>query len=179
MYKNCRTPQSARRQQSMEQGLLRAMARQRYEEITVSALCRQMEIPRKAFYRYFDSLDDALYALLDHSLLECDRAMLYTGRLLPVRELERFFRFWQEHAPLLDALARSGLSSRLIERALVYNTEHPHSQLTADAREGEPAATVLVLFVMLQWHHGGCRRSPAEMAQSTAQLLSHPLLDTE
>ena len=53
MYKLCKTEQSAQRQRSLEEGLLPAMKTKRYEEITISDLCSQMEIPRKSFYRYF------------------------------------------------------------------------------------------------------------------------------
>ena len=51
MYKLCKTEQSARRQRELEQGLLAAMSTHQYEEITVSDLCDQMNIPRKSFYR--------------------------------------------------------------------------------------------------------------------------------
>ena len=51
MYKLCKTEQSARRQRELEEGLLSAMKLWRYDEITISDLCEQMEIPRKAIYR--------------------------------------------------------------------------------------------------------------------------------
>ena len=40
------------------------------EEISVSDLCDRLNIPRKSFYRYFSSKDGALFALLDHTLME-------------------------------------------------------------------------------------------------------------
>ena len=70
MYKLCKTEQSAQRQRELERGLLNAMSTHQYEEISVSDLCDQMEIPRKSFYRYFSSKDGALHALIDHTLLE-------------------------------------------------------------------------------------------------------------
>ena len=70
MYKLCKTEQSAARQKELEQGLLAAMSVQNYEEITISDLCKKMNIPRKSFYRYFTSKEGALHALLDHTILE-------------------------------------------------------------------------------------------------------------
>ena len=70
MYKLCKTEQSAQRQRELEQGLLKMMLQCRYEDISVSDLCDQLEIPRKSFYRYFSSKDGALYALLDHTMME-------------------------------------------------------------------------------------------------------------
>ena len=55
MYKRCIAEQSARRQRELEQGLLEIMATRRYEDITIMELCSWLDIPRKAFYRYFSS----------------------------------------------------------------------------------------------------------------------------
>ena len=70
MYKLCKTEQSALRQRLFEDALLAEMTQRRYEDITVSDLCRRMNVPRKAFYRYFDGKDGALFAMLDHRLME-------------------------------------------------------------------------------------------------------------
>ena len=70
MYKLCKTERSANRQRQLEEGLLTAMETTRYDDISVSDLCEQMDIPRKSFYRYFDSKDGALQALIDHTLME-------------------------------------------------------------------------------------------------------------
>ena len=70
MYKFCKTEQSVQRQRELEQGLLTMMEHQRFEEISVSDLCDRLNIPRKSFYRYFSSKDGALFALLDHTLME-------------------------------------------------------------------------------------------------------------
>ena len=78
MYKLCKTEQSAQRQRQLEEGLLTAMKTKRYEEITISDLCEQMDIPRKSFYRYFSSKDGALHALIDHTLLDFEQ---HTGIL--------------------------------------------------------------------------------------------------
>ena len=65
MYKLCKTEQSARRQREIEQALLNALMRKNYESVTITELCDDLGMPRKTFYRYFDSKDDTLYALID------------------------------------------------------------------------------------------------------------------
>ena len=55
MYKLCKTGQSAQRQKELERGLLKMMKHRRFEEISVSDLCDQMQLPRKSFYRYFSA----------------------------------------------------------------------------------------------------------------------------
>ena len=174
MYKVCKTDQSARRQQQMEQALLDAMEKRRYEEITVVGLCQGMGVPRKAFYRYFDSKDDALYALLDHTLLDCSRAMLAGSE--ERQKLENYFRFWLDRRKLLDALERSGLSGQLIERALWHNTAQGEMPSPLGPKGREEILVLLTMVLVVQWHHSGYRQPPEEMAAGLTRLLSAPLL---
>ena len=123
MYKLCKTEQSAQRQRQLEEGLLKVMGNTSYDEISVSDLCQQMEIPRKSFYRYFTSKDGALHALIDHTLMEFeafDELYKVGEKRTLQRDLEKFFLFWIRRKPLLDALQRSSLSGALIERAINY-----------------------------------------------------------
>ena len=78
MYKTCHTEESTRRQRELEQGLLEAMGRQPYKKITLTELCRQLNVPRKTFYRYFPTKEDCLLALIDHTLSDCN-AVALTG----------------------------------------------------------------------------------------------------
>ena len=131
MYKLCKTEQSAARQRELEQCLVSLMNSRRYEEITVSDFCLHAGIPRKAFYRYFSSKDGALYALIDHTMLEFEGfSEPYErgeNRTL-VKDMEAFFLFWKHRKDVLDALAHSGLSGILIERAISY--VHSGSMMT-------------------------------------------------
>ena len=74
MYKICQTEQSIRRQRELEAGLLKMLQKRRYEDISVSDLCGELQIPRKSFYRYFSNKDGALMALLDHTLMEFEQS---------------------------------------------------------------------------------------------------------
>ena len=124
MYKLCKSEQSAARQRQLELGLLEMMGQKRYDDITVSELCDFLQIPRKSFYRYFSSKDGALHALIDHTMMNYEgfNAVYTPGdRRTPERELQQFFLFWVEHKPLLDALAKSGMSGILVERAMGYS----------------------------------------------------------
>ena len=68
MYKKCKTLKSSERQKEFEQTLLDMFERVPFSEITVVALCKEMEVPRKAFYRYFNRIEDVLDALMDEML---------------------------------------------------------------------------------------------------------------
>ena len=185
MYKLCKTEQSANRQRQLEQGLLQAMLTQQYDEISVSDLCLQLSIPRKAFYRYFDGKEGALHALLDHTLMayESFPAIYAEGeKRTLVRDLEQFFQFWIRQKPLLDALQRSGLSGVLIERAIAQaavETTVPRRFLEADEKQIQQHVTMFgvcgLMSMVLQWHHGGYTESARFMATVAVRLLTQPL----
>ena len=185
MYKLCKTEQSAARQRQLEQGLLEIMMRTRYEDISVSDLCDQLQIPRKSFYRYFNSKDGALHALLDHTLMEFeDYALGYqSGHVRTVHlDLESFFLFWYHHRDLLDALSRSGIVGLLIERAIAYSLTDdilPRRFLPDDSLEMQKQITMFgvcgMMSMVLTWHYSGFDKSAEEMASTAARLLSQPL----
>ena len=185
MYKMCKTEQSASRQRELEKGLLQAMNAHYYDEISVSDLCDQLGVPRKSFYRYFSGKDGALHALIDHTLLEYESFpnMLKPGEMRThQKDLERFFLFWKEQKPLLDALERSGLSGILVERANRFALQEGHlprqfQKMDPRIRELAMAFSVCGLMSMiLHWHRGGFAVSPAEMTQLAQSILTAPLL---
>lgn len=185
MYKICHTEQSAARQRMIENALLQLMLKQRYEDISVSDLCDQLEIPRKSFYRYFSSKDGALYALLDHTMMEFFSSGVSTVGLVPntqMGDLDRYFVFWSGHGDLLDALKRNGLSGILVERAMdlalrerlmpgyLRNVPQDIQQLALSF------AVCGLLSMVLQWHGQGFKANPAEMTKVALSILTKPLI---
>ena len=185
MYKLCKTEQSARRQRELEQGLLAAMSTHQYEEITVSDLCDQLNIPRKSFYRYFSSKDGALNALIDHTLLEFEGFSSVDGtaeKRTHQTDLEHFFRFWKERRTLLDALARSGISGTLVLRAIDHamsDVGMPLRFLPQQERLAREHATMFgvcgLMSMVLNWHNNGFLLSESQMASIAVELLTKPL----
>ena len=185
MYKLCKSEQSAARQRELEQGLLKAMLTQQYEDISISSLCDQMGIPRKSFYRYFSNKDGALFALLDHTLMEFEqapRSVSAHARNKAVGDLERFFLFWHENRELLEVLIRNRLSGLLVERATNHALhEHmmPSYLLNKDASIQQLALTFAIcglLAVVMQWHQNGYQEPAEQMAHIATMMLTKPLV---
>lgn len=184
MYKLCKTEQSARRQRQLEQGLLEMMKHHRFEEISVSDLCDQMNLPRKSFYRYFSSKDGALFALLDHTLME----FYETGSLeglrggTPTGDLERLFAFWKTHKELIDAVIRSNLTGMLVERAVSLAKQEQLMPGYVKAWEDTLKDVAMsfavcgLMSMVLQWHKDGYRIPTEKMAQAAVVMLSRPLI---
>ena len=186
MYKQCRTEQSASRQRHLEQGLLQMMLKRQFEEISVSDLCEEIGVPRKAFYRYFSGKDGALHALIDHTLLDFEQ---FSGILVgsnPTniqQELRSFFEFWLQHRQFLDALERSSLSGVLVQRAISQAQNEytmPRYQTNAEIRRIQSHAITFcicgIMSMVTRWHRSGYAESPAELAQIAATLLTRPLI---
>jgi len=184
MYKQCRTEQSAARQRQLEQGLLQVMLKRQYDEISVSDLCEEIGVPRKAFYRYFSGKDGALYSMIDRALMDFEIHSTSTEMYepeTPMDYMKYVFVYWTEHQNLLDALKKSNLSGMLIQRALDFSQNIdaiPRFMLIRDKRLREYGTMFMVCGLMtmiVQWHNDGFSKSITEMAELTMQLLTKPL----
>jgi AcrR family transcriptional regulator len=185
MYKLCKTEQSAQRQRQLEHGLLTMMLGTEYEQISVSDLCDAMQVPRKSFYRYFASKDGALYALIDHTLMEYESTTLNhtdSEQRSVQRELTQFFQFWIEKKSFLDALQKSRMSGMLVERSMNHATAMhgiPARFLSDDHPEVRRQVILFcvsgLMSMVLSWHYESYPRSPAQMAAIATRLLSRPL----
>lgn len=184
MYKICQTDQSFQRQRAMENGLLQLLEKRRYEDISISELCDHLQIPRKAFYRYFSGKDGALYALLDHTMMDFYMGDYHGGSSAAPVDLEQYFLFWYEHRALLGALVRSGLSGILVERATSFALQErmiPRHMLNWDSDFQEIALSFAICGLMsmvLQWNNQGFQKTPKEMTKIAITMLTQPLLPT-
>ena len=184
VYKLCKSEQSASRQRQLELGLLELMQSVPYHQISVTDLCSRLQIPRKAFYRYFADREGALYSLIDHTLMEYESvAQLVRAENRTITgDLEKFFLFWKNQKPLLDALSRSEISSLLVNRIIqqtINNSTIPGRFLTSDSEEMQPYVIQFALqgmmSMVLQWHSNGFSESSADLAIRAARLLTRPL----
>lgn len=179
MYKICHTEESSQRQRALEQGLLEVLSAQPYEKITLTDLCRHLEIPRKSFYRYFPTKDDCLLALIDYTLSDCNDIALkgWDGsHALDAQVQLRFFRYWKEHQVFLDAVQKNSLQHLLLDRTtLIVDRMKENTEQHNFARDQvEYFIAHGLMTTVLRWHHFGFPGSPEEMASVFGKLLSSP-----
>lgn len=184
VYKLCKTEQSAARQRQLELGLLEIMQTVPYGQISITDLCNRLQIPRKAFYRYFTDKEGALYSLIDHTLMEYEnfsRPSRTESRTI-TGDLEKFFLFWKSQKLLLDAFARSNLSHVLIHRTIHHTINDIGISgrfLAADPEAAQPRVIQFALWgmmsMMLQWHSSGFAEPVRDLAILAARLLTKPL----
>lgn len=179
MAKTCTTEKTAIRQRWIENGLLELMQRCKFEDISVTDLCRYLNLSRRSFYRYFSDMEDVLDCLMNHTFQ--DMGITDTG--LTVAELEKYYEFWLCHKPLLNALAYSGMYSKITEYAMRYTNEESLKRYLPGNDLGMDLSREMNLFVisglsslMISWHGEGFQKSPSQMACIAYRMLSEPLL---
>ncbi len=188
MYKICKTESSTRRQREIEETLFLLLKQKNYEDITITELSEKMNMPRKAFYRYFDSKDDALFALIDHKMLEYDafasNKSNNTRRSL-TGELEDYFKFWMKQRELLTVLDKSSLMGILIERTVNFPIGERISITKFLPSEKDEArekifkfAFVGLVYTMIEWYRADFDATPRDMATLACRMLKVPLFPT-
>lgn len=179
MAKTCTTEKTALRQRWIEKGLLDLMQERKFEDVAVTDLCQYLELPRRSFYRYFRDMDDVLDSLMHHTFQ--DMVIADTG--LTVAELQKYYEFWFCQRPLLNALAHSGMHSKITEYAMRYANEESLKKHLPVNDPGVNLSREMNLFVisglaslMISWHADGFQKTPEQMACISYRMLSEPLL---
>ncbi len=184
MYKVCKTEDSAARQRQMEEALLLALARQPYDKITIRSICESLPIPRKTFYRYFSAKEDLLLSLIDHRLSDCNGVVFSDwegNRQFDKATLERFFSFWQEEKPFLDAIVGNHFWPLLLERTtqIVDTMKETATEPKTDSFAREQIEYFIshgLMSSILRWHHFGYPCSSRDMAEEFSAVLCSPNL---
>lgn len=157
MYKICKTEKSIERQKLFQTTLLSMMEKQKFQDITVTSLSKEMGIPRKTFYRYFEVLEDVLFATIDDAIT---RSFLY----LEVKaDIEGFFSYWKKNKYLLDMLEKNGLSPLLINRIYEKFNAGISKEGVSNKNLKYSGYIAAIMTMLVSWHHTGMRQSPKEM----------------
>ena len=185
MYKLCKTEQSVKRQREIELALFEMMKVRNYEDISVTALCEAVGMPRKAFYRYFDSKDDAVRGYVEHTLYEYEgfrKTDEKSGKRSLRRELEMYFEFWQRHKEELRVFERSGLINLIANCSINFPIGDRISTAKFLPNDSDVTRKYIFKFafsglttLMLEWYKGGFPASVEQMAEVASRLLSKPL----
>lgn len=187
MYKACKTQQSAKRQQYIVDCLLRMWCRQSYDSITVSALCQDAGVPRKTFYRYFESKDDVFSFALDSLIIKYES---FAGPYAPnephtpEKDMEKLFSFYQTHDFILELMLRDNMTGVVIERTAKYIWEQEAAAQLRYTSESSMFRQMAVLFstcglfaLILDWYKKGYPCTAREMALVARQLLTNPMFE--
>jgi hypothetical protein len=156
----------------------------RYEDITITEICETLKMPRKAFYRYFDSKDDAVHALIEHKMIEYEGfSQKNTGANITIKkEIENFFLFWYKNRDMIEVLDKNELLSMLFMKALSFPIKDfisiskylPNDSDWAKDRIFEFAVCGL-MFEAMSWYREGFKTNVSDIVDVSFRILSQPL----
>lgn len=179
MAKICTNEKTASRQRWIENGLLELMQEQKFEDITVTALCLHLDLSRRSFYRYFNDIEDVLDSLMHRTFQEMPPLTGFFG----ISELTASYDFWLQRKALLSALIRSEMPGKLTEYTLKYVDETVlKKSLNADLSELEISHEVSLFVVtglaslLVSWYLEGFLKAPEQMARIAYRMLTAPIL---
>lgn len=179
------TAAAERRQYKIENCLLEYMQAMPYSQISITEMCRQMDISRRAFYTYFPDKDSCLYALIDRMI---------RGSMLNVADLPGsgisaydacriYFEYWKGHGEFLQLLVKQGFSGLFRERdAQYYSSEGRFLYELLNAPEVKADMDLLDAFtdlrsgMVVRWCVRGFDASVEEIARKYYRLISIPMI---
>lgn len=186
MYKDCRTERSAQRQRQFAHEMMEMLYHQPYEDITISMLCERVNMPRKAFYRYFESKRDILFLIADEFLHHYENENnLHLSKQQDTlqEEMKHIFVAARQSKSLFRVLERDSLrdtyfgyiieqcfsNADITRRLVLQNTQ---TQLWMSYL----FVTSGLLILIVDWLSRGCLESEQEMAETAASLFTQPLI---
>jgi AcrR family transcriptional regulator len=182
MYKTCKTTKSKLRQREIEQALISLMASTPFADVSVTALCAHLDMPRKSFYRYFDAKEDVLDAFMDHLLEECDAITLSDATLR--QRVEQLLFFAKRKKDLLDILSKNDLLRTLVIRACTRSFSDEDALAKILPNEPQWVRPMIARFttagfatLVLDWYKDDFARPVGEMTDICCRMLARPLLN--
>ena len=164
MYKICKTPKSEARQNEFQSTLISMLKKQKMEDITIVSLCQEMDISRKTFYQYFDTIEDVLYMIIDKEMRDAFLLLEYNP------EVNDFFQFWVKKKWLLDLLEKNEMSNLLVERAYSFSNIYQEEGMSIQNMKYAGWISAIIT-VLLLWHHKGMQQTTEEMQKTIYDMF--------
>jgi|GEM_PF-1449213 len=187
MYKQCKNKNAQRRQIEIALSLMHLMEKQQLQHITVKDICDNINVPRRAFYRYFETKNDCLTAMLDYIILSYES---YPKKYNTLQErtleldMETFFDFYYQNQIYLKIIFNNDLFSLLLQRYVYWtknaNQVYDLDYLLGEENNREKHYSLLfcmsgLVFSLFNWYYDGCQPSPKEMAKIISKNLINGL----
>lgn len=184
MYKQCKSNQSAQRQEHIANCLQVLIREKGYDEISITELCQHAEVPRNAFYRYFADKESVLKYLFDQSMCALLEKVMHAYEA--DREMELvdciacWLKYYRENDSLWDVFKESRhnlLFGQLVQYCgkladplykLDFNNQHTKYMIfLAYGMQG----------ILDAWKYSGYAQREDELALQLCNVLRTPMKD--
>ncbi len=169
-------PIPAASQQKFDAFLMELLGSIQYEDITVSMICKNADIDRRTFYRYFDNKQDVLHSYMDNIFSEYLERMERLQSISAIEYLQLFFGFWSNgHRDFLCALQHNKLLYMAFTENQLYLTEISSIMDAMLGRSSNSYETSYraggLINVLSAWIANGFAESSDEMAAVISRVL--------
>lgn len=184
MYKNCQTTRSRERQRFIAYTLVEMMGEMSFREVQITELCRRADVPRKAFYRYFDTKEDVIAFLAVTALEESSKDGDFILKSLDYGEGMgvHLFQYWRDHKELFRALTDPDSYGIFMHEyiKMIMEKELGHSRVShyhENARSVALFSAVGFIAMLQMWQRQGFQKSPEEIGKLYNEMLTKPLYE--
>ncbi len=174
-----------RRRLQIENCLYENLLHTPYPSVSVSDICRQVGISRKAYYNYYPDKDTCFLAIIDRTIREMNLYVTTTvsDQSPPMEVAVAMMTYWREHRDLLDICVRNNLLHYVIAQHMCHVMEEDRAVLDMmSTPEVKSDADILVCYstsqltLMLQWYLRDFQDPVEDMAKKLLRILHVPLL---
>jgi len=185
MYKQCKSEKSAQRQMHIVTCLQTMLREKRYDEISITELCRKAEVPRSVFYRYFADKDAVLWYAIDHMMDALLKIMLQINDSQQNWQLTDYLAYWlvnfRENEVLWQIIESGSMHHTLLGQMVRYQTKMANPLYKVDFNNEETKRTIFFAYgiqgILDVWRALGYTQSEQEVARQLCNLLHTPLLE--
>lgn len=156
--------------------LLELLKQKKYENISVTEICKKAKLSRKTFYVYFAQKDDLLSHLSEDLCLAFSLTDDFSGYY-------HFFVFWYHLQDWLEVLIANNLFYPITMQSIYKYNEllYPKNWNESLGEHFEKRSLILefvyagLMRLVVRWHENGFKESPEEMAALADFILSGAL----
>ena len=187
MYKQCKNKNAIKRQEELAEQIIEMLQKKKLDNVTVSELCGHVNVPRKSFYRYFESKDDIRQYLIDRYIktyLEYDSKQASPEN--SVEALMVTLSYWKANRKLMIAIMNSGAIPLLEDSISEYLTERGFGEFASIHSKDSFAYTLgvrllvhCVFVIITDWLQTNCRASVPDAAALIVDVITNPLVKTK
>lgn len=184
MYKQCKSNQSAQRQEHIANCLQVLIREKGYDEISITELCQRAGVPRNTFYRYFADKESVLKYLFDHSMYTLLEKVMYAYEANHEMELVDCIACWLQYYRENDSLWDVFKESRhnlLFGQLVQFYGKLADSLYKLDFNNQKTKYMIFLAYgiqgILDVWKYTGYAQSEKDLAMQMVNVLKTPLKD--
>jgi len=186
MYKECKSPSSSKRQEEIAHCFSEILNEMPYENITITQLCKRINIPRNTLYRYFTGKEAILQYLLEDTLIKLLKASIQiegkkTSNI--TEHLAYWLKNYRQYDHLWSLVYYGEKHNMMITQMIKYYVKLADPSFKEDFNNLQTKQIIFLAYglqgILDVWKHTGYEQSEKEVAKQLYKLFQTPMLDIQ